>query len=202
MVPNDFCVFQITGPLTVKPLKNFLNRKWGITWRYAFITFESRLGVSCLGLDCQVQTGNYLMRHWLLQESCLLMFLSNLASLTSAQGFPFEFWAIRLLIIWLLFYFHHVAGGAVLSAPPTMNPLPLHHPEPGTGDAGVGGSSGTTIEAKPQLKNLIGDATRFVPTSLKVRRTVKDSRGRLIQVGGGISSSGIRMGNSLSPSRE
>eukprot|EP00108_Taenia_solium_P007797 TsM_000230300 transcript=TsM_000230300 gene=TsM_000230300 len=95
----------------------------------------------------------------------------------------------------------HNSGGAVLSAPPTMNPLPLHHLEPVAGEVGAGGSSGTTIEAKPQLKNLIGDATRFVPTSLKVRRTVKDAHGRLIQIGGGISSSGIRSGSSLPPSQ-
>ncbi|EUB64036.1 WW domain-binding protein [Echinococcus granulosus] len=98
-------------------------------------------------------------------------------------------------------YASATASGAVLSAPPAMNPLPLHHLESVAGDAGVGGSSGTTIEAKPQLKNLIGDATRFVPTSLKVRRTVKDARGRLIQVGGGINSTGIRLGSSLSASQ-
>ena len=73
-----------------------------------------------------------------------------------------------------------------MSAPPTLNP-PVHH-----GETGSGGVSGTTIEAKPQLKNLIGDATRFVPTSLKVRRTVKDAQGRLIQIGGGVSSSSNR----------
>ncbi|VDD79111.1 unnamed protein product [Mesocestoides corti] len=79
----------------------------------------------------------------------------------------------------------HNPGGAVLSAPPTLNP----HPDAPTADHGAGG---TTIEAKPQLKNLIGDATRFVPTSLKVRRTVKDAQGRLIKIGGGVSSTGNR----------
>ncbi|VUZ44765.1 unnamed protein product [Hymenolepis diminuta] len=76
-------------------------------------------------------------------------------------------------------------GGAVLSAPPTINPTSMES---------VPTSTGTTIEAKPQIKNLIGDATRFVPTSLKVRRTVKDAHGRLIKVGGGISSTGNRPG--------
>ncbi|VEL26509.1 unnamed protein product [Protopolystoma xenopodis] len=59
------------------------------------------------------------------------------------------------------------------------------------GSGGTPNSSlGTIIQAKPQLKNLIGDATRFVPTSLKVRRTTRDGRGRIISVGGGIPSSG------------
>ncbi|KAM7542651.1 hypothetical protein Aperf_G00000017167 [Anoplocephala perfoliata] len=77
-------------------------------------------------------------------------------------------------------------GGAVLSAPPSMNPM--------SGESATS-TTGTTIEAKPQLKNLIGDATRFVPTSLRVRRTVKDAHGRLIKVGGGISSTGNRLGS-------
>lgn len=94
----------------------------------------------------------------------------------------------------LLFSFYKV-GGAVLSAPPTINPTSVES---------VPTSTGTTIEAKPQIKNLIGDATRFVPTSLKVRRTVKDAHGRLIKVGGGISSTGNRSGGGfgLSSSRK
>ena len=41
-----------------------------------------------------------------------------------------------------------------------------------------------TISAKPQIKNPIGDVTRFMPTSLKVKRSAKDTKvkktGRLI----------------------
>lgn len=80
-----------------------------------------------------------------------------------------------------------------MSAPPTLNP-PVQHGEISSG--------GTTIEAKPQLKNLIGDATRFVPTSLKVRRTVKDAQGRLIQIGGGVSSSSNRSTSAFSAARK
>lgn len=38
-----------------------------------------------------------------------------------------------------------------------------------------------TIEAKPQIKNTIGDVTRFMPTSLRVKRDVKDNKGRIIK---------------------
>lgn len=72
-----------------------------------------------------------------------------------------------------------------MSAPPAMNP---HHDVLGDGFTAVNNNpGGTTIEAKPQLKSFVGDSTRFVPTSLKVRRTVKDAQGRLVQVGGGVS---------------
>lgn len=64
-----------------------------------------------------------------------------------------------------------------------------------TSGENAAGTTRATIEAKPQLKNLIGDATRFVPTSLKVRRTVKDAHGRFIKVGGGISSTSSRLGS-------
>ncbi|VDN98968.1 unnamed protein product [Rodentolepis nana] len=77
-------------------------------------------------------------------------------------------------------------GGAFLSAPPTMNPALSEQ---------VSSSTVTTIEAKPQIKNFIGDATRFVPTSLKVRRTVKDAQGRLVKVGGGVSATRNRPGS-------
>ncbi|CAD5118719.1 DgyrCDS7401 [Dimorphilus gyrociliatus] len=43
--------------------------------------------------------------------------------------------------------------------------------------------SGPTIEAKPQIKNIMGDVTRFTPMALKVRREVKDNRGRVIKTG-------------------
>lgn len=36
-----------------------------------------------------------------------------------------------------------------------------------------------TIEAKPQIKNLLGDVTRFMPTTLKVKREGKDAKGRI-----------------------
>lgn len=82
-------------------------------------------------------------------------------------------------------------GNGVLSSttPPRMLGSRLQS------EAGVAGSSSsssgttttatTTIEAKPQLKKLFGDVTRFVPTILLVRRTVRDSKGRLVQIGGG-----------------
>ncbi|GAA53910.1 WW domain-binding protein 11 [Clonorchis sinensis] len=54
----------------------------------------------------------------------------------------------------------------------------------------AGSATGTTIEAKPQLKNLIGDATRFVPTAIKIRRTTRDPTGRLVTVGGGVGTHG------------
>ncbi|KAG5444411.1 WW domain-binding protein 11 [Clonorchis sinensis] len=94
------------------------------------------------------------------------------------------------------------AGNAVLSAPPSLHPrdpldnadilgAPAVHPAsslPPTSKAGS--ATGTTIEAKPQLKNLIGDATRFVPTAIKIRRTTRDPTGRLVTVGGGVGTHG------------
>ncbi|XP_018646542.1 hypothetical protein Smp_163260 [Schistosoma mansoni] len=84
--------------------------------------------------------------------------------------------------------------GAILSAPPSLHLRdPLDNAELVSGPAVASiptnqpNPSGTTIEAKPQLKNLIGDATRFVPTALKVRRIVRDTSGRLITTGGGTS---------------
>ena len=44
---------------------------------------------------------------------------------------------------------------------------------------------GATISAKPQIKHVIGDVTRFMPTALKVKRAVKDSRGRIIKTNTG-----------------
>lgn len=38
-----------------------------------------------------------------------------------------------------------------------------------------------TIEAKPQIKHIRGDVTRFTPTAIKVKREVKDAKGRLIK---------------------
>ncbi|KAF6775287.1 hypothetical protein AHF37_05685 [Paragonimus kellicotti] len=88
-------------------------------------------------------------------------------------------------------------GATVLSAPPSLHPRdPLDNADLMNATASLSVSSnttgviatGTTIEAKPQLKNLIGDATRFVPTALKVRRTTRDPSGRLITVGGAVGS--------------
>lgn len=69
---------------------------------------------------------------------------------------------------------------AELVSGPAVASIPTNQPN----------SSGTTIEAKPQLKNLIGDATRFVPTALKVRRIVRDTNGRLVTTGGGTAAYG------------
>ena len=40
-----------------------------------------------------------------------------------------------------------------------------------------------TIEAKPLIKNPLGDVTRFMPTSLRVKRSAKDSKGRTGKIG-------------------
>ncbi|VDP75818.1 unnamed protein product [Schistosoma mattheei] len=87
--------------------------------------------------------------------------------------------------------------GAILSAPPSLHLRdPLDNAELVSGPAVASiptnqpNPSGTTIEAKPQLKNLIGDATRFVPTALKVRRIVRDTSGRLVTTGGGTAAYG------------
>ncbi|KAA0194937.1 WW domain-binding protein 11 [Fasciolopsis buskii] len=105
------------------------------------------------------------------------------------------------------FVFQRPGVSAVLSAPPSLHPRdPLDNIEllsaantAANAVAATMSNSGqplnTIIEAKPQLKNLIGDATRFVPTSLKVRRVVKDFNGKVITVGGGTStSSSVGMG--------
>ncbi|TGZ73980.1 hypothetical protein CRM22_001201 [Opisthorchis felineus] len=95
------------------------------------------------------------------------------------------------------------AGNAVLSAPPSLHPrdpldnadilgVPAAHPASSLPPISKAGSAtGTTIEAKPQLKNLIGDATRFVPTAIKIRRTTRDPAGRLVTVGGGVGTHGL-----------
>lgn len=60
----------------------------------------------------------------------------------------------------------------VLSAPPSIMKPPQKAPEEEK-------KSTATIEAKPQIKNVIGDVTRFTPTALKVKRQLKDSKGRV-----------------------
>ncbi|RTG85625.1 WW domain-binding protein 11 [Schistosoma bovis] len=93
--------------------------------------------------------------------------------------------------------------GPILSAPPSLHLRdPLDNAELVSGPAVASiptnqpNPSGTTIEAKPQLKNLIGDATRFVPTALKVRRIVRDTNGRLVTTGGGTAAYGTGRINS------
>ena len=58
-----------------------------------------------------------------------------------------------------------------------------------SGGSGSGGEKkrGATIEAKPQIKNVMGDVTRFMPTALKVKRVQKDSKGRIIKTTGTVS---------------
>ena len=46
--------------------------------------------------------------------------------------------------------------------------------------------SAATIEAKPQIKHIKGDVTRFTPTAIKIKRELKDSKGRLIKPAGKI----------------
>lgn len=41
--------------------------------------------------------------------------------------------------------------------------------------------STTTIEAKPQIKNVGGDVTRFTPVALKIKRDPRDAKGRVIK---------------------
>ncbi|GAB1611128.1 WW domain-binding protein 11 [Argonauta hians] len=65
-------------------------------------------------------------------------------------------------------------NASVLSAPPSIVKPPLKSNE----DIAKSGS-GATIEAKPQIKNLLADVTRFTPTALKVKRGIRDARGRV-----------------------
>ena len=74
----------------------------------------------------------------------------------------------------------------VLSAPPSI----MKSQKPSEEQSEESGSSkkgGATISAKPQIKHVMGDITRFTPTALKVKRTNKDSRGRIIRPSSGIS---------------
>ncbi|BFZ17748.1 hypothetical protein BsWGS_20787 [Bradybaena similaris] len=61
---------------------------------------------------------------------------------------------------------------SILSAPPSIKP---RSEDP----AGVVAQSRITIQAKPQIKSKMGDVTRFMPTALKVKREVRDQKGRL-----------------------
>jgi WW domain-binding protein 11 len=42
-------------------------------------------------------------------------------------------------------------------------------------------TSSATIEAKPQIRHVIGDVTRFMPTALRVKREMKDAKGQIIK---------------------
>lgn len=57
----------------------------------------------------------------------------------------------------------------VLSAPPSIMKLPQKAPEE---------KDTSTISAKPQIKHVMGDVTRFMPTSLKVKRSAKDGKAK------------------------
>lgn len=64
---------------------------------------------------------------------------------------------------------------SILSAPPSiMRPRE---------EGGESAQSRVTIQAKPQIKNKMGDVTRFMPTALKVKREIKDNKGRIKQLG-------------------
>lgn len=60
----------------------------------------------------------------------------------------------------------------VLSAPPSIMKPPRKSGEEEKKNL-------ATIEAKPQIKNLMGDVTRFMPTALKIKREGKDAKGRI-----------------------
>ena len=56
-------------------------------------------------------------------------------------------------------HMHTVQPSAVLSAPPQL-----------TGSSESAGKDGATISAGPQLRNTQAEVTKFMPTSLRVRR--------------------------------
>ncbi|XP_071128365.1 WW domain-binding protein 11-like [Mytilus edulis] len=62
----------------------------------------------------------------------------------------------------------------VISAQPSiMKPPQISSEEEKKGTA--------TIEAKPQIKNVGGDVTRFTPVALKIKRDPRDAKGRVIK---------------------
>ena len=61
----------------------------------------------------------------------------------------------------------------VLSAPPSIHKLPMQQD-----DHVVEKKSSATIEAKPQIRNLQADVTRFMPTSLRVKRDKGKTKGQ------------------------
>ena len=62
----------------------------------------------------------------------------------------------------------HIQSSAVLSAPPTRN-QPSTSAEPSTVSSGKQ-QRGAIISAQPQLRNMTAEVTKFMPTSLRVRR--------------------------------
>ncbi|KAI8797141.1 WW domain-binding protein 11-like isoform X2 [Biomphalaria glabrata] len=68
--------------------------------------------------------------------------------------------------------------------PNILSALPnIMRPRGEEASAGSGGQSRVTIQAKPQIKNKMGDVTRFMPTALKVKREIRDQKGRIKAVG-------------------
>ncbi|CAL1543591.1 unnamed protein product [Lymnaea stagnalis] len=65
---------------------------------------------------------------------------------------------------------------SILSAPPSIM-------RPRGDELGSGPGSRVTIQAKPQIKSKMGDITRFMPTALKVKREIRDQKGRIKSVG-------------------
>ena len=75
----------------------------------------------------------------------------------------------------------------VLSAPPSiMKPAQRMYQREMERDRldDEGRKQAATIEAKPQIKNVGGDVTRFMPTSLRIKREARDTKGRLLRPSG------------------
>lgn len=69
----------------------------------------------------------------------------------------------------------------VFSAPPSIMKPPQMAPPAASEDSGRRESSSATIEAKPQIRHVIGDVTRFMPTTLRVKREMKDAKGHIVK---------------------
>ena len=67
----------------------------------------------------------------------------------------------------------------VLSAPPSIMKPPQRAAPALSDDRRE--STSATIEAKPQIRHVIGDVTRFMPTTLRVKREMKDAKGHVIK---------------------
>ena len=73
------------------------------------------------------------------------------------------------------------ANPGVLSAPPTIMKPPQRATPAASEDSGRRETTSATIEAKPQIRHVIGDVTRFMPTALRVKREMKDAKGHVIK---------------------
>jgi len=73
------------------------------------------------------------------------------------------------------------ANPGVLSAPPSIMKPPQRATPAASDDSSHRDSSSATIEAKPQIRHVIGDVTRFMPTALRVKREMKDAKGHVIK---------------------